>query len=106
VRVRRSQVVRKSEDRAPRVRVGHIGCGRIAQSHDMVGVAGSGLAESVAVCDLDSRRAASGKLCIEKLYRGKIENPPKVDVYTDYRELLARKDIDAVIIASPDFQKR
>ena len=50
-----------------RVRVGHIGCGRIAQSHDMVGVAGAGLAESVAVCDLDSRRAASGKVCIEKL---------------------------------------
>ena len=85
-----------------RVRVGHIGCGRIAQSHDMVGVAGSGLAESVAVCDLDSRRAASGKVCIERLYKGKLQNPPKVDVYTNYRELLARKDIDAVTISTPD----
>src|SRR5687767_12616996 len=48
-----------------RIRVGHIGCGRIAQSHDMEGVANSGLAESVAVCDLDSRRADSGKARIE-----------------------------------------
>ena len=85
-----------------RIRVGHIGCGRIAQSHDMEGVAGSGLAESAAVCDLDSKRAESGKTRIERLYKGKIENPPKVDVYTDYKELLARKDIDAVTISTPD----
>jgi len=85
-----------------RVRVGHIGCGRIAQSHDMVGVAHSGLAESVAVCDLDSRRAASGKTRIEALYRGRLESPPAVAVYGNYRELLARKDIDAVTISTPD----
>jgi len=85
-----------------RVRVGHIGCGRIAQTHDMVGVAGSGLAVSVAVCDLDSRRAASGKVRIEKLYGGKDFPIPKIDVYGDYRELLARTDIDAVTISTPD----
>jgi len=85
-----------------RVRVGHIGCGRIAQAHDMVGVANSGLAVSVAVCDLDSRRAASGKARIEQLYRKKLEHAPAVDVYGDYRELLARKDIDAVTISTPD----
>jgi len=85
-----------------RVRVGHIGCGRIAQTHDMVGVASSDLAVSVAVCDLDSRRAASGKVRIEALYRGKDFPIPNVDVYGDYRELLARKDIDAVTISTPD----
>jgi predicted dehydrogenase len=85
-----------------RVRVGHIRCGRIAQSHDMDGVANSGLAESVAVCDLDSRRATSGKARIERLYKGKLDPAPKVEVYTDYKELLARKDIDAVTIGTPD----
>ena len=39
-----------------RIRVGHIGCGRIAQSHDMPGVARSALAEVIAICDLDTKR--------------------------------------------------
>src|SRR5579863_3501996 len=52
-----------------RVRVGHIGCGRIATGHDMPGVAGSGLADVVAVCDLDSLRVARGRETIRKLYR-------------------------------------
>ena len=87
-----------------RVRVGHIGCGRIAQGHDMPGVAGSGLADVLAVCDLDSRRAASGKRRIAQLYASREGALPNVDVYTDYRELLARPDIDAVTISLPDHQ--
>ena len=43
-----------------RIRVGQIGCGRIAQGHDMPGVIKSGLADFVAVCELDARRAADG----------------------------------------------
>jgi len=83
-----------------RIHVGHVGCGRIAQSHDMPGVARSGLAEVVAVCDVDAKRAASGKATIKRLYG---ETPaPKVDAYGDYRELIARKDIDAVVISTPD----
>lgn len=84
-----------------RIRVGHIGCGRISQSHDMPGVARSGLAEVVAVCDLDTKRIASGKATIEKLYQGQAP-APKVDTFGDYRELLTRKDIDAVVISTPD----
>jgi hypothetical protein len=85
-----------------RIRVGHIGCGRIAQSHDMPGVARSGLAEVVAVCDLDSKRIASGQATIEKLFQGNSAPSPKVDTYGDYRELLARKDVDAIVISTPD----
>jgi Oxidoreductase family, C-terminal alpha/beta domain len=44
-----------------RLRVGQIGCGRIAQVHDVPSVLKSGLADYVAVCDLDSRRAADSK---------------------------------------------
>jgi hypothetical protein len=40
-----------------RIRVGQVGCGRIATVHDMPGVLNSGLADIVAVCDLDSKRA-------------------------------------------------
>lgn len=85
-----------------RIRVGHIGCGRIGQTHDMPGVAGSGLADVVAVCDLDSRRTASGKAKVEKLFAAQPGAKPTIQMYGDYRELLARKDIDAVVISLPD----
>jgi myo-inositol 2-dehydrogenase / D-chiro-inositol 1-dehydrogenase len=92
--------------RAPsnRVRVGCIGAGRIAQGHDMPGVVNSDLADVLAVCDLDTKRAASGKTRIERLFAGKSAPQPKVDTYSDYRELLARSDIDAVTISLPDHQ--
>lgn len=85
-----------------RVRVGHIGCGRIGQSHDFVGVAGSGLADVMAVCDLDARRAASGKTRVERLFAARSAPAPTVGTYGDYRELLERPDIDAVTISTPD----
>jgi len=85
-----------------RVRVGCIGAGRIAQEHDMAGVVSSKLADIVAVCDLDSRRAAGGKTAVEGMFRKEKLPVPAIETYGDYRELLARKDIDAVTISTPD----
>jgi predicted dehydrogenase len=85
-----------------RIRVAHIGAGRIAQGHDMPGVVNTDLADIMAVCDLDSRRAASGKIRIERLVAGRAAPAPRVDTYRDYREMLARPDIDAVTISTPD----
>lgn len=87
-----------------RVRVGHIGCGRIALGHDMPGVFKSGLADVVAVCDLDTKRLAAGKALVEKFYRDAGQTAPEIATYADYKELLARKDIDAVTISLPDHQ--
>jgi myo-inositol 2-dehydrogenase/D-chiro-inositol 1-dehydrogenase len=85
-----------------RIRVGQIGCGRIARGHDLPGVLRSGLADVVAVCDLDAKRAAEGKTHVESLYRAQQTVPPGIEVYRDYRELVARRDIDAVVISTPD----
>src|SRR5688572_14179758 len=52
-----------------RIRVGQIGCGRIARSHDMPGVARSGLADMLAVCDVDTKRLSEGRGAVEQLYR-------------------------------------
>jgi predicted dehydrogenase len=82
--------------------VGHIGCGRIARAHDMPGVLHSGLAEQVAVCDLDSKRATEGKAVLEALYRREKVSVPDISVYNNYKELIARDDIDAVVISTPD----
>jgi myo-inositol 2-dehydrogenase/D-chiro-inositol 1-dehydrogenase len=87
-----------------RIRVGHIGCGRIASGHDMPGVFKSDLADVVAVCDLDSKRLAAGKALIEKFHRDAGKTIPEIATYGNYHELLARKDIDAVTISLPDHQ--
>ena len=86
-----------------RLRVGQIGCGRIATVHDMPGVLNSGLADIVAVCDLDSKRAAGARTFIQEWYQKK-NLSAAIDTYGDLRELLARKDIDAVVISTPDHQ--
>ena len=86
-----------------RIRVGQIGAGRIATSHDIPGVLKAGLADYVAVCDLDSRRAPAGKAFIQKNRTG-AGPAPDMAVLADYKELLARKDIDAVVISLPDHQ--
>jgi len=87
-----------------RIRVGQIGTGRIAHVHDMPGVLKSGLADIVAVCDLDSKRLAEGKTFVENFYRGTGAAVPTVTAFDDYRQLLARSDINAVVISTPDHQ--
>src|SRR5688572_26602090 len=52
-----------------RIRVGHIGCGRIFQVHDLPGVLKSGLADVLAVCDVDGNRAGEARVLVEKTYR-------------------------------------
>jgi myo-inositol 2-dehydrogenase/D-chiro-inositol 1-dehydrogenase len=85
-----------------RLRIGQIGCGRIATVHDMPGVLKSELADIVAVCDLDSKRLNAGKRFVETFEREKNMPRPAVTTHSEHEELLARKDIDAVVISTPD----
>jgi myo-inositol 2-dehydrogenase/D-chiro-inositol 1-dehydrogenase len=85
-----------------RIRVGQIGCGRIAKGHDMPGVLASNLADYVAVCDFDSYRVRQAEVFLEKSLRERNRPVPALAAYGDYRELLERKDIDAVVISTPD----
>lgn len=88
---------------ANRINVGAIGTGRISRVHDMPGVWRQDYAQIVAVCDLDTRRADEGKQLVNKYYTEKAGKPfDGVKVYHDYRELIADKDIDAVLISTPD----
>jgi predicted dehydrogenase len=86
-----------------RIRVGQIGCGRIARVHDMPGVLDSNFADLVAVCDVDSKRAADGRAWLDQHHKTKqTKAPPPVSVYRRYEELLAHPDLDAVVISTPD----
>jgi hypothetical protein len=80
-------------DANDRIRFGVIGCGGMGSGHvrslvqrgeaDQVGVS--------AVSDVYQRRLTRAK-----------EAAPGAEGYADYRRLLDRKDIDAVLIATPD----
>lgn len=86
-----------------RINVGVIGVGRIARGWDIPGTWKHKIAKVMAVCDLDSNRVQKGKQYVDEHYAkesGKSYNGTKT--YGDYEELLDNKDIDAVLICTPD----
>ncbi|PSL03836.1 Gfo/Idh/MocA family protein [Cecembia rubra] len=86
-----------------KIHVGQIGCGRIARDHDLPGTWKHDVARIVAVSDVDSKRMREGKELVERYYRNKMGSAyMDVRQYGDYREMLLDKDIDAVIISTPD----
>ena len=86
-----------------KIQIAQIGCGRIARDHDLPGVWKHDVARIVAVSDLDSKRMAEGKQFIEGHYTQKMGSPYlDVKQVGDYRDLFKSKEIDAVIISTPD----
>ncbi len=86
-----------------RINIGAIGTGRISRSHDLPGLWKYDSARIVAVCDLDSRRAADTRTLVNGHYSGTSGKAyDGVTAYGDYRQLLASKDVDAVVISTPD----
>lgn len=88
-----------------RINVGAIGTGRISRVHDLPGIWKFDQARIVAACDLDSRRVGQAKELVNGYYSKRLDKPyDGVTTYTDFRELLANPDVDAVVISTPDHQ--
>ncbi|MDB5263580.1 MAG: oxidoreductase [Adhaeribacter sp.] len=87
-----------------RINIGQIGCGRIARTHDLAETFKYDVAHIMAIADVDRNRLQGGKQMIESWYAKKTGKANYLDVktYDDYHVLLANKDIDAVIISTPD----
>jgi len=85
------------------IQIAQIGCGRIGNEMDMPGVLRHpDVARIVAVADFDTKRAGLAKQRIEESYAKSVKQAVDVKAHQDYREILANKEIDAVMISTPD----
>ena len=86
-----------------RITVGCIGCGRQMVNPNIPQFLKSPHGQVVAVCDVDTWRLANAQKQVDDYYSKEKNTTYKgCKTYTDYRQLLLDKNIDAVMIASPD----
>ena len=79
-----------------KIQMAQIGCGGMGNG-DLGGLMNAPEVRYVAVCDVDQHRRESAVERVNKQYRDQA-----CKGYNDFRELLARGDLDAVSIAVPD----
>ena len=87
-----------------RITLGFIGTGRQASYANIPGFLHQPDAQAVAVCDVDAWRMQQAREQVEAYYAkqapaGKFTG---CATFRDWRELVARKDLDAVMISTPD----
>jgi len=97
-------VVGAADTPAPseRITVGFIGTGKMANDYHLPTLLRFKDVQALAVCEVDTTRRQHAKKRVEDAYSKDKRQYKGCAEYNDFRELLARKDIDAVCIASPD----
>jgi hypothetical protein len=79
-----------------RIRVGLIGCGGMGQA-DLRDFLRNGSIQCIALCDVDDSQSAATRAWVTREHG---QNPELIT--RDFRLVLDRKDIDAVIVGTPD----
>ncbi|MCX6925856.1 MAG: Gfo/Idh/MocA family oxidoreductase [Verrucomicrobia bacterium] len=87
-----------------RINMGFIGTGRQVFHANLPWHLQSEEVQVVAVCDVDSWRMEKAKAKVDEAYAAKAPSGAYKGcaAHHDFRELLARKDVDAVMISTPD----
>jgi len=85
-----------------RINVAQIGCGRMGTSDMTETMQYVDMCRFVAVCDLDTHRSKIAHKTLVNHYKAKGQTDVDIKIYEDYREVLARPDIDAVLVCVPD----
>jgi hypothetical protein len=80
-----------------RINIGMIGIGRQTDYSNLPAFLNSDETRVVAVCDVDTWRLDIAKKKTDQFY-----NNSDCKVYTDWREIIKRHDIDAVMISTTD----
>lgn len=80
-----------------KIRLGAIGIGKMLYESHLPHFLNMPNVQVVAVCDVDTTRREAGKKRVDDKYGN-----TDCAAYVDYRELIARDDIDAVACATPD----
>src|SRR5262245_503127 len=93
----------KKDSANSRLGLGFIGMGTMNRGH-LNHFLGQKEVQVLAVCDVDTTRRESAKNTVETRYAEQIKSGTYKGcaAYNDFHELIARKDIDAVVIATPD----
>jgi len=86
-----------------RITVGLIGHGLMGRGH-LRRLSGDPALQVLGVCDVDRTRREEGLRRVAETYAAERASGSDhgCSAYNDYRELLARQDLDAVVIATPD----
>ncbi len=82
-----------------------VGMGFVGMGTQNRGLLGGFLGQDtqvLAVCDVDTTRREAAKKRVDEFYSAQKTKPAACSAYNDFRELIDRKDIDAVCIATPD----
>ncbi|MDX2444850.1 MAG: Gfo/Idh/MocA family oxidoreductase [Bacteroidales bacterium] len=87
-----------------KINIAAIGLGRISRTHDLPETMKYDSARVIAVCDVDTKRLKDGKQFVLDYYAKKTgkKNYANVLMYSDFRELLLNRNIDAVLVSTPD----
>ena len=85
-----------------RIRMGLVGCGIHGAGWNLDQMFANPQQQVVAVCDVDARHAAEAEQRVNQHYSHKLGYDYRCDVYSDFRDLVNRRDIDAVDVATPD----
>jgi len=99
-----SSALGKAGNVAPsnRITMGFIGTGKQSK-HLMRSFLNSRGTHVLAACDVDKLKLERGKKIVEDHYAKKSGGTYKgCKTYRDFREIIARKDIDSVVISTPD----
>jgi len=86
-----------------RINLGCIGIRNQGGGH-LKALSGNRDVQVIAVCDVDAKIRQAGKSVVEQAYANQMASGTYrgCAAYNDFRELMARDDIDAVMIATPD----